>query len=312
MRIVFMGTPDFAVPSLAELITAGHEIVAVFTQPDRPKGRGQKVLTTPIKDFALTKNLPIWQPKSVKQPEVLEELEKMQPDFIVVVAFGQLLPKNILALPKYACLNVHASILPKYRGAAPIHWALINGEEQTGVTIMQLDIGMDTGDTFTTSVTNISRDMTMLELHDHLKIDGAKLLQQTIEKIVSGELKSKPQAHELATYAPLLTKDIEKIDWQQSAKNIHNKIRGLNTWPGAYASQPDGARLKIWASKLTTEVSSGFPVGTVVKVTEQGAIIQTGEDTCLEIVQVQPESRKKISMLDYIQGYKIKVGDQLN
>lgn len=312
MKIVFMGTPDFAVPSLAELITNGHEIVAVFTQPDRPKGRGQKVLTTPIKDFATANNIPVWQPKSIKQPEIFAELEKMQPDFIVVVAFGQLLPKSILTLPKYACLNVHASILPKYRGAAPIHWAIINGEEKTGVTIMQLDVGMDTGDTFSTITTNISCDMTMLELHDHLKIDGAKLLQQTIEKIVSGELKSKPQDHDLATYAPLLTKDIEKIDWQQSAKNIHNKIRGLNTWPGAYSIQQDGSRLKIWASNLTANQNSGFDVGTVIKITEEGAIVQAGDNTCLEIIQVQPESRKKISMADYIQGYKVTVGDRLN
>ena len=312
MRIVFMGTPDFAVDSLAALVeSSDHEIVAVITQPDRPKGRGQKVLMTPVKEYALEKNLVVLQPAKIRTPEFIEELKVLAPELIVVVAFGQFLPKEILELPKYGCINVHASLLPKYRGAAPIHYAVMNGEKESGVTIMRMDKGMDTGAMLAKVATYIGEDMTMGELHNELKVAGAHLLLEVIRGIEDGTIKDMPQKDAEATYASLLDKEIEKIEWSKSASEIHNKVRGLNPWPGAYTLLPDGRKLKIWQTRVMTKENAGTKPGTVVAFSKEGFIVACGNG-CLEVIEVQPESKKKMPADVYCNGYKMKLGEILS
>ena len=312
MRIVFMGTPDFAVDSLAALVeSSDHEIVAVITQPDRPKGRGQKVLMTPVKEYALEKNLVVLQPAKIRTPEFIEELKALAPELIVVVAFGQFLPKEILELPKYGCINVHASLLPKYRGAAPIHYAVMNGEKESGVTIMRMDKGMDTGAMLAKVATYIGEDMTMGELHNELKVAGAHLLLEVIRGIEDGTIKDMPQNDAEATYASLLDKEIEKIEWSKSASEIHNKVRGLNPWPGAYTLLPDGRKLKIWQTRVMTKENAGTKPGTVVAFSKEGFIVACGNG-CLEVIEVQPESKKKMPADVYCNGYKMKLGEILS
>lgn len=312
MRIVFMGTPDFAVDSLAALVeSSDHEIVAVITQPDRPKGRGQKVLMTPVKEYALEKNLVVLQPAKIRTPEFIEELKALAPELIVVVAFGQFLPKEILELPKYGCINVHASLLPKYRGAAPIHYAVMNGEKESGVTIMRMDKGMDTGAMLAKVATYIGEDMTMGELHNELKVAGAHLLLEVIRGLEDGTIKDMPQNDAEATYASLLDKEIEKIEWSKSASEIHNKVRGLNPWPGAYTLLPDGRKLKIWQTRVMTKENAGTKPGTVVAFSKEGFIVACGNG-CLEVIEVQPESKKKMPADVYCNGYKMKLGEILS
>ena len=312
MRIVFMGTPDFAVDSLAALVeSSDHEIVAVITQPDRPKGRGQKVLMTPVKEYALEKNLVVLQPAKIRTPEFIEELKVLAPELIVVVAFGQFLPKEILELPKYGCINVHASLLPKYRGAAPIHYAVMNGEKESGVTIMRMDKGMDTGAMLAKVATYIGEDMTMGELHNELKVAGAHLLLEVIRGLEDGTIKDMPQNDAEATYASLLDKEIEKIEWSKSASEIHNKVRGLNPWPGAYTLLPDGRKLKIWQTRVMTKENAGTKPGTVVAFSKEGFIVACGNG-CLEVIEVQPESKKKMPADVYCNGYKMKLGEILS
>ena len=229
MRIVFMGTPDFAVGTLQALVESGkHEIAAVVTQPDRPKGRGQKMLMTPVKEYALSQGLPVYQPAKVKTPEVIAQLRELRPEIIVVAAFGQLLNQELLALPPLGCVNVHASLLPKYRGAAPIHYAILQGEKESGVTIMQMDIGMDTGDILSKVIVPIGSEMTMGELHDELKVKGAELLVRTLDELASGAAKPEKQNETEATYAKLLDRAMEKIDWNNPAAKIHDLVRGFN------------------------------------------------------------------------------------
>ena len=233
MRIVFMGTPDFAVGTLQALVESGkHEIAAVVTQPDRPKGRGQKMLMTPVKEYALSQGLPVYQPAKVKTPEVIAQLRELRPEIIVVAAFGQLLNQELLALPPLGCVNVHASLLPKYRGAAPIHYAILQGEKESGVTIMH--IGMDTGDMLSKVIVPIGSEMTMGELHDELKVKGAELLVRTLDELASGAAKPEKQNETEATYAKLLDRAMEKIDWNNPAAKIHDLVRGFNPAPGAF------------------------------------------------------------------------------
>ena len=243
MRIVFMGTPDFAVGTLQALVESGkHEIAAVVTQPDRPKGRGQKMLMTPVKEYALSQGLPVYQPAKVKTPEVIAQLRELRPEIIVVAAFGQLLNQELLALPPLGCVNVHASLLPKYRGAAPIHYAILQGEKESGVTIMQMDIGMDTGDMLSKVIVPIGSEMTMGELHDELKVKGAELLVRTLDELASGAAKPEKQNETEATYAKLLDRAMEKIDWNNPAAKIHDLVRGFNPAPGAFTRLPDGKK----------------------------------------------------------------------
>lgn len=310
MRIVFMGTPDFAVGSLQALCESGkHEILAVVTQPDRPKGRGNKLLQTPVKEYALEQGLTVYQPQKVKTPEFVELLHELQPELIVVAAFGQFLSKEILELPKYGCINVHASLLPKYRGAAPIQYAIIKGEKESGVTIMQMDIGMDTGAMLDKVVVPIEENTTMGELHDALREQGATLLLQVIDKIATGTAVAEPQDNEQATYATLLDRSMEHIDWSKTAQEVHNLIRGFNPAPSTFTKLPNGKSLKIWGSKMTDK-SSAAAAGTVIETGKHSFFVACGEGV-LEITEVQPESKKRMPAQVFLNGRGVQEGDLL-
>lgn len=310
MRIVFMGTPDFAVGSLQALCESGkHEILAVVTQPDRPKGRGNKLLQTPVKEYALEQGLTVYQPQKVKTPEFVELLHELQPELIVVAAFGQFLSKEILELPKYGCINVHASLLPKYRGAAPIQYAIIKGEKESGVTIMQMDIGMDTGAMLDKVVVPIEENTTMGELHDALREQGAALLLQVIDKIAAGTAVAEPQDNEQATYATLLDRSMEHIDWSKTAQEVHNLIRGFNPAPSTFTKLPNGKSLKIWGSKMTGK-SSAAAAGTVIETGKHSFFVACGEGV-LEITEVQPESKKRMPAQVFLNGRGVQEGDLL-
>lgn len=310
MRIVFMGTPDFAVGSLQALCESGkHEILAVVTQPDRPKGRGNKLLQTPVKEYALAQGLTVYQPQKVKTPEFVELLHELQPELIVVAAFGQFLSKEILELPKYGCINVHASLLPKYRGAAPIQYAIIKGEKESGVTIMQMDIGMDTGAMLDKVVVPIAENTTMGELHDALREQGAALLLQVIDKIAAGTAVAEPQDNEQATYATLLDRSMEHIDWSKTAQEVHNLIRGFNPAPSTFTKLPNGKSLKIWGSKMTDK-SSAAAAGTVIATGKHSFFVACGEGV-LEITEVQPESKKRMPAQVFLNGRGVQEGDLL-
>ena len=310
MRIVFMGTPDFAVGSLQALCESGkHEILAVVTQPDRPKGRGNKLLQTPVKEYALAQGLTVYQPQKVKTPEFVELLHELQPELIVVAAFGQFLSKEILELPKYGCINVHASLLPKYRGAAPIQYAIIKGEKESGVTIMQMDIGMDTGAMLDKVVVPIEENTTMGELHYALREQGAALLLQVIDKIAAGTAVAEPQDNEQATYATLLDRSMEHIDWSKTAQEVHNLIRGFNPAPSTFTKLPNGKGLKIWGSKMTDK-NSAAAAGTVIETGKHSFFVACGEGV-LEITEVQPESKKRMPAQVFINGRGVQVGEVL-
>ena len=310
MRIVFMGTPDFAVGSLQALCESGkHEILAVVTQPDRPKGRGNKLLQTPVKEYALAQGLTVYQPQKVKTPEFVELLHELQPELIVVAAFGQFLSKEILELPKYGCINVHASLLPKYRGAAPIQYAIIKGEKESGVTIMQMDIGMDTGAMLDKVVVPIAENTTMGELHDVLREQGAALLLQVIDKIAAGTAVAEPQDDAQATYATLLDRSMEHIDWSKTAQEVHNLIRGFNPAPSTFTKLPNGKSLKIWGSKMTDK-NSAAAAGTVIETGKHSFFVACGEGV-LEITEVQPESKKRMPAQVFLNGRGVQEGDLL-
>ena len=310
MRIVFMGTPDFAVGSLQALCESGkHEILAVVTQPDRPKGRGNKLLQTPVKEYALEQGMTVYQPQKVKNPEFVELLHELQPELIVVAAFGQFLSKEILELPKYGCINVHASLLPKYRGAAPIQYAIIKGEKESGVTIMQMDIGMDTGAMLDKVVVPIAENTTMGELHDALREQGAALLLQVIDKIAAGTAVAEPQDNEQATYATLLDRSMEHIDWSKTAQEVHNLIRGFNPAPSTFTKLPNGKSLKIWGSKMTDK-NSAAAAGTVIETGKHSFFVACGEGV-LEITEVQPESKKRMPAQVFLNGRGVQEGDLL-
>ena len=310
MRIVFMGTPDFAVGSLAALAECGkYEIVGVVTQPDRPKGRGNKMLMTPVKEYAISKGYEVYQPQKVKTPEFVQILRDMQPDLIVVAAFGQFLSQEILSMPKYGCINVHASLLPKYRGAAPIQYAIIKGESESGVTIMQMDIGMDTGAMLDKVVVPIGANTTMGELHDELKVKGAELLLTVIEKIEAGTVVAEPQNNDEATYATLLDRSMERIVWTKSAQEGHNLIRGFNPAPSTFTKLPNGKSLKIWCSRMTDKNTTAAP-GTVIELSKHSFFVACGSGV-LEITEVQPESKKRMPAQVFINGRGVQVGDIL-
>lgn len=310
MRIVFMGTPDFAVGSLQALCESGkHEIVGVVTQPDRPKGRGNKMLMTPVKEYALEQGLTVYQPQKVKTPEFVQTLRELQPELIVVAAFGQFLSREILELPPHGCINVHASLLPKYRGAAPIQYAIIKGEKESGVTIMQMDIGMDTGAMLEKVVVPIAENTTMGELHDALREQGAALLLKVIDDITAGTAVAEPQNDAEATYATLLDRSMEHIDWTKSAQEVHNLIRGFNPAPSTFTKLPNGKSLKIWGSRLT-EKKSEAAAGTVVEAGKHSFFVACGSGV-LEITEVQPESKKRMAAQVFLNGRGVAEGDIL-
>ena len=306
MRIVFMGTPDFAVPCLERLVSDGEEVVGVFTQPDKPKGRGYTLAQPPVKEEALKHNIPVFQPKSMRDGEALAILERLQPELIVVVAYGKILPKEILYFPKYHSINIHASLLPKYRGSAPIQWCILSGETVTGVTSMLMDEGIDTGDMLLRAETEIPEDMTAGELHDVLAKLGAQVLSETVAAIRENRLNPIPQTGE-SNYAPMLTKDLCPIDFSRSALEIHNQIRGLSPWPVATAMW-QGKRLKIFRSELGGKTDA--PAGTIVS-TDGAIAVACGDKTVLRILELQQEGKKRMSAADFLVGHAVKVGSAL-
>lgn len=308
MNIVFMGTPDFAVPSLKALIDE-FGVKAVYTQPDRPKGRGKKLTMSPVKEVAVENNITVFQPNSLrKEPEAVEALKALEPDFIIVVAFGQILPKEVLDIPKYACINLHGSLLPKYRGAAPIQWSVINGEKIAGNTTMLMDVGLDTGDMLLKDEVEITRYMTSGELYEKLKNRGANLLVETIKKMQKGEITPIKQNDEESCYAPMLNKEMAKIDWNKSAEVIHNHIRGLNPWPVA-TTQYEDKTMKIYESDFE-EGKSDKEVGTIVEVNKKGIKVATSNGVLI-IKKLQFPNGKPLMVQDFLNGNNIEEGKRL-
>ena len=307
MKIVFMGTPDFAVPSLKRIIEE-FGVEAVFTQPDKPKGRGKKVSYSPVKEVALENNIKVIQPIKLKEDrEAIDYLKELKPDFIIVVAFGQILTKEVLDIPKYGCINLHASLLPMYRGAAPLNWAIINGEKKSGNTTMLMDVGLDTGDMLLKDEVNITEDMTAGELHDILMERGANLLIETINGLYNGTIKGEKQSDE-TFYAKMLNKDLARINWNNSAQNIHNLIRGLNPWPIAYTNYEEKP-MKIYESKVLNESSNKEP-GTIIGVDKNGIKVST-LDGILLIKKIQFPNGKPLTIEQYINGNDININEKL-
>ncbi len=308
MRIVFMGTPDFAVPALEAIAKGGHQVIAVVTQPDKPKGRGKAVLMTPVKEKALELMIPVCQPVKVREESFISQLKEMNPDAIVVAAFGQILPKTILELPKYGCINIHASLLPKYRGAAPIQWSVIDGEKETGLTTMMMDTGLDTGDMLEKVVIPIEDGETGGSLHDKLSQAGGPLILSTLKKAEEGSLSPVSQGESETCYAKMLSKSLGDIDWNQDACQIERLIRGLNPWPSAYTSL-NGKTLKIWQAQVLSDESEGIP-GQIVKADKDGFLIQTGNGI-LKVDSLQLEGKKRMDANAFLRGYPIEEGTRL-
>lgn len=305
MKIVFMGTPDFAVPCLKRLISDGHDVIGVFTQPDKPKGRGYELSSPPVKVCAIENNIPVFQPKSMRDGEALKILEKLNPELIIVVAYGKILPPEILFLPKHNSINIHASLLPKYRGSAPIQWCILNGESETGVTSMLMDEGLDTGDMLLSQTVKIAEDMTAGELHDELSVIGAEIMSRTIKALQNGELKSEKQDNNKTCYSPMLSKELCPIDFNRSAKEIHNQVRGLSPWPVATA-QLNGKKVKIHKTKLSD--ISGGDSGEVVAGNDS-IVVSCGDKKCIEILELQLEGKKRMCAKDFLLGHTINCGE---
>ena len=312
MKIIYMGTPDFAVAPLEAILKAGHEVTAVVTQPDRQKGRGREVQYSPVKECALSYGIPVLQPLKIKEGDAVEELRKYPADIFVVAAFGQLLSEEILNMPRLGCINIHASLLPAYRGAAPIQWCVINGEEKTGVTIMQMAKGMDTGDILLQKEVVLDEKETGGSLFDRLMETGAELIVEVLPKIEAGELTPVVQKEELATYAGKITKDMGNIDFAKSAVTIERLIRGLNPWPSAFTHYK-GKILKIWEADVVSECANAEnPVpGTVIAMDKESFTLATGEGA-LRIRSLQPEGKKRMSCAEFMRGYEVKVGEALH
>lgn len=308
MKIVFMGTPDFAEKSLEAIYNSGHEILAVVTNPDRPKGRGMKMVSSPVKEFAVSKNLKIYQPEKVrKNIEFIEEIKKLQPDVICVVAYGKILPKEILDIPKLGCINVHGSLLPKYRGAAPIQWAVINGEKVTGVTTMYMDIGMDTGDMILKEEVSIGEDETTGELWDKLSEVGAKLLVKTLKQIEDGTAPRIPQGEDFSM-APMLNKEMSKINWNsQSAQEIKNLVRGLNPIMGTYSYLND-KKIKFWKVNALPLENTSAENGTVIKSDSKEGLFIKAKDGIIQVLEIQGENAKRMRIQDFLRGNELEEG----
>jgi len=309
-RIVFMGTPDFAVPSLRALITSGEDIIAVVTQPDKPKGRGKHLTPPPVKELALKHNIPVLQPEKIRDAVFINTIRKFSPDIIVVVAYGKILPKDILDIPPKGCINVHASLLPKYRGAAPINRAIINGERETGVTTMLMDEGMDMGNMLLSERMEIKDNDTASDVHDRLKDIGAGLLMKTINGIKAGAVAPLPQDNSQASYAPVLKKEDGRIDWTMGAAEIRNLIRGMDPWPGAY-TRWEGMQIKVFRAKVLPEGRAAEQAGTILNVSADGICVATGRGT-LVITELQPENRDRMIVSEFIKGYRIGKGQILD
>ena len=306
MRVIFMGTPDFSVGTLEALVEAGHDVCLAVTQPDKPKGRGKEMQFTPVKETAVRHNIPVYQPKKIRDPQCVEELEKYHADVMVVVAFGQILPKSILEMTPYGCINVHASLLPKYRGAAPIQWSIIEGETVTGVTTMQMDEGLDTGDMIMKKEVSITEDETGESLHDKLAEAGAKLCVETLAALENKTAKFEKQGESPTAYAKMLTKDLGNINWNEPAVRIERLVRGLNSWPSAYTHW-NGKVLKIWKAKAEGNGSGEAAPGTVTAVGKTDLTVQTG-DGVLRVLEVQLPGKKRMDTGAFLRGNKVEPG----
>lgn len=314
LKIVFMGTPDFAVGALQAIIEAGHQVSAVVTQPDKPKGRGKELQMTPVKACAAAHHIPVFQPVKIKEPESVEVLRSYEADIFVVAAFGQILSEEILSMPKYGCVNIHASLLPKYRGAGPIQWAIIDGEKKTGVTIMQMEKGLDTGDMLLQKEVEIDQKETGDSLHDKLAAAGAELIVEALPKIAAGQLTPRKQNDAESCYAKMLQKSMGRIDWNMTADKLDCLIRGLISWPGA-STTFRGKNLKIWEEEPVTEGDFSVPIskslpGTIVCVEKEAFYVQTKEGV-LKVLSVQIEGKKRMAVKDFLLGYPIKAGECL-
>ncbi|HMF74848.1 MAG TPA: methionyl-tRNA formyltransferase [Bryobacteraceae bacterium] len=305
MRVVFLGTPAFAVPSLQGLARA-HEVLGVFTQPDRPKGRGNQVAESPVKTVAKTLGLPLHQPERIRRPESVELLGALGADILIVVGYGQIIPQSIIDLPRHGILNVHASLLPKYRGAAPIQWAIANGETETGVTIMQIDAGLDTGDMLLKAEAPIGADETAPELSERLAPLGADLLLTAMDQIARGEARHEKQDDGTASLAPILKKEDGWVDWSRTAGNIYNRLRGFNPWPGAYTAFR-GQQLNIFHAR---PAEANLPPGTL-RAEKRRVLVGCGEDTALELLEIQLAGKKRMTAEALLNGYKLNENEKL-
>ena len=309
MKIVFMGTPDFAVGTLEALIQAGHELIGVVTQPDKPKGRGKSLMATPVKEVALKHQIPVYQPQKVRETEFTENLRRLAPDVIVVAAFGQIITKEILEIPRYGCINVHASLLPAYRGAAPIQWAVINGEKESGVTIMQMDEGLDTGDMIDKVVVPLAEDETGGSLFDKLSQAGAGLCVKVLKDLEEGKAVREKQPVESTTaYASMISKKMGEVNWNESAKSIEQLIRGLNPWPSAY-TKLQGKTLKLWQAQVEEQEEEGRP-GEILRVEKDAFYVKTGKGL-LKIKEVQLEGKKRMDTGAFLRGFHLNTGELL-
>lgn len=309
MKTIFMGTPDFAVPCLKALAESSHEVMAVLTQPDKPKGRGYKMIPTPVKSAAAEYDIPVYQPLSLRKgddaAEAMKLLRKLAPDIIIVAAYGQILPKEVLELPKYGCVNIHASLLPKYRGAAPINWVILNGEKESGVTSMQMAEGLDTGDMLIKKSTEIGENETYQELYSRLSEMGADVLLETLSAIENGTLTPEKQDDSLTCYSPMITKEMSALDFNKSAAEVHNTIRGVTGF-----AMLDGKRLKIFSSMLTGKTSEDAANGEIVDTASFD--VKCGDGQIIRFLEVQPEGKKRMNVSDFLRGNKLSTGKILN
>ena len=304
MRILFMGTPDFAVPSLKALVDAGHMVCGVFTQPDKPKNRGMKLQASPVKEYSITHNIPVYQPQKMRDGEAMGYLRTLEPELIVVAAYGRLLPDDILAYPAKGCINVHSSLLPKYRGAAPINWAILNGEAETGVTIMHMATALDAGDIISQAATPIGGDETAPELLARLADLGAGLLVRAVEEIGAGTASRTPQDAAGATLAPMLSRELSPMDWGRTAPELHAQVRGLIPWPNAVA-ELNGNRCKIWKTAVLDERTSKAP-GTVLEAGRNGILLACGGGTLLRVEELQADGGRRMKAADYLRGHPLE------
>lgn len=308
MKIVFMGTPEFAVPCLRRLAEGSHEVAAVFTQPDKPKGRGYKMIPTPVKEAALEYGLPVYQPLSLRKGDDAAQsmaiLRDIAPDLIVVTAYGQILPKEVLELPKHGCINIHASLLPKYRGAAPINWVLLNGETETGVTSMQMSEGLDTGDMLIKKATMIGENETYEELYARLSIMGGEVLEETLEALEKGELRPEKQDDSLSCYSPMIRKEMSALDFSKPAREVHNTIRGVTGF-----AMLEGKRLKVFSSELSDKIVTEAENGEIVD--PKSFAVKCGDGGAVIFREVQPEGKKRMKTEDFLRGKKLVKGEKL-
>lgn len=308
LRTVFMGTPDFALQTLQGLIDAGCNMVGVYTQPDRPKGRGKQLAAPPVKELAQQYDIPVYQPLKLRQPEAVAELEALAPDLIVVVAYGQILPKRVLEIPAHGCINVHASLLPKYRGAAPINKAIIDGATETGITTMYMDVGLDTGDMLIKKILSIGPEETAGELHDRLASLGRETMDETLRQLCAGSLQREVQDDAQSTYASMMKKEDGRIDWSRSAQEIHNHVRGLDPWPGAYTAL-NGELLKL--ARTCPQELGGDKPGSVISADKDGVLIACGSGALL-IKELQLAGRKRLAAADFLRGCTLEPGTLLD